>query len=232
MIVVSETHPPDENPLQIISLICIIITVVFYSDIITPLGLMTWILYFIPLFLTLYIRWQYGPFFVAGVSIILIAISFFISPRDMSEIYAIINRVFFAGMLLVSALMIGRYKIREKLLHTSEERYRNMIEWSPDTIFILKNQEIQYINPSGRELCRGTDIVPGMNNCLELFDPADREQITTTIHQAIEGAKVELKDIRIVHKNTGIHIADIWIGEILWDETQAIQMIIRTRIHG
>ncbi|HWQ68194.1 MAG TPA: PAS domain-containing protein [Methanospirillum sp.] len=227
---VSDTHPQEENQLQVLSLIGIIIILVFYSDITTPLGLMTWILYFIPLFLTLYLRWQYGAFIVGGSAILLIGVSFFISPRDMSETYAIINRVFFAGMLALSALMIEQYKKREKILHISEERYQNMIEWSPDAVIILKDQEIQYINPSGLELCRRTGKVPEMNSCLELFEPADRERITTTINQAIEGARVELIDIRIVHGNSGTLNADLWIGEILWDDTRAIQMIIRTRI--
>ncbi|MFH0968708.1 MAG: PAS domain-containing protein [Methanobacteriota archaeon] len=230
MTAISETHPPEENPFQIISLISIIIIIVFYSDITTPLGLMTWILYFIPLFLTLYIRWQYGPLFVAGTAIILIVISFFISPRDMSETYAIMNRVFFASMLAVSALVIEQYKKRENLLHISEERYQNMIEWSPEAVFILKNQEIQYINPSGRELCGGFDKVPEMTSILKLFDPADQQRIITTIHQATEGARVELTDIKIVRRDTRTLITDIWIGEILWDEARAIQMIIRKKI--
>lgn len=226
-----ETHPSEDNPFQIISLIGILIIIIFYSDIITPLGLMTWILYFIPLFLTLYLRWQYGPFFVTGAAIILITISFFISPRDMSETYAVINRVFFAGMLAVSALMIEQHKKSEKFLKISEERYKNMIEWSPDAVIILKNQVIQYINPSGREICGRTDTSSGIHDFLEIFDPAGQNMIISTIQQAAEGARVELSDIGITPRDIGTRRVDIWIGEILWDGSPAIQIIIRTRVH-
>ena len=229
MAAVSETRPPEENLIQMVSLTAIIILLVFYSDITTPLGLMTWILYFIPLFLTLYIRWQYGPFVVAGTAIIFIGISFFISPRDMSEFYALVNRVFFSGMLVVSALLIWKHKKKEYLLQVSEERYQNMIESSPEAILILKGREIQYINPSGAELSGTENGGTVGSDCISLFDPLDQERIAATIAKAAEGARVELSGIRIRHSEAGNRTSDVWIGEIHWDGAPAVQMIIRTR---
>jgi PAS domain-containing protein len=225
----SETHPPEENLIQMVSLIGIITILVFYSDISTPLGLMTWILYFIPLFLTLYIRWQYGPFAVAGSAIILIGISFFLSRRDMSEFYALANRLFFILMLIVSALLIWRHKKSEISLQISEERYQTMIEASPETILIIRDGVIQYTNPAGLELI---DDAPGVHpgtGYLTIFDPADQELIDSTVKKVIEGARIELSDIRMRSGISGTHHADIWMGEIRWDGTAAIEMIIRTR---
>lgn len=226
---VSETRPPEENLTQIISLIVIAIVLIFYSDITTPLGLMTWILYFIPLFLTLYIRWEFGPFLVAGIAIILTGISFFISPRDMSEFYALINRGFFSILLVISAILIWRNKRREELLQISEERYQSMIESSPEAVIILKENVIQYINPAGFELFESKNRVAVGNDWLPLFDPESRDLITSSIIKATEGAKIELSDIGIGPKNGRDHIVDLWIGEILWDGKYAVMVIIRKK---
>ena len=226
---VSVTRPPEENLTQIISLIVIAIILIFYSDITTPLGLMTWILYFIPLFLTLYIRWQFGPFLVAGIVIILTGISFFISPRDMSEFYALINRGFFSILLVISAVLIWRNKRREELLQMSEERYQSMIESSPEAVIILKENIIQYINPAGFDLFESNKGIAAGSDWLQLFDPEALDLITTSIMKATEGAKIELSDIGIGLKDGRNHNADLWIGEILWNREYAVMMIIRKK---
>jgi len=229
MTAVFATRPPEENLIQIASLIAISMLLVFYSDITTPLGLMTWILYFIPLFLTLYIRWQYGPFVVAGASIILICISFFISPRDMSEFYALVNRGFFSILLIVSSVLIWRSKRREELLQISEERYQSMIESSPEAIIILKEKAIQYINPAGLELFEPKNGDPTGSVWFQLFNPDDQDQISSSIKKAIEGAKIELSDIRIGPNDVRNHHSDLWIGELLWDGEHAVMIIIRKK---
>ncbi|MDD1730257.1 MAG: PAS domain S-box protein [Methanospirillum sp.] len=228
MVPQSETPPPKENLTQIVSLLIIAISIIFYSDITTPLGLMTWILYFIPLFLTLYIRWQYGPFLVAGTAIILTCISFFISPRDMSEFYALINRGFFSVLLIVSAALIWRNKKREELLQISEERYQSMIESSPEAVLILRDETIQYSNPANLDLFGPKNGVTG-REWVHLFDPETRDQILSSITKATEGAKIELSDIGIGLSDGRNHIADLWIGEILWDGEPAVMMIIRKK---
>jgi len=229
MVKESKTPPPKENLTQIVSLIIIAFILIFYSDITTPLGLMTWILYFIPLFLTLYIRWQYGPFLVAGIAIILTVISFFISPRDMLEFYALVNRGFFGVLLVVSAALIWRNKKREELLQISEERYQSMIESSPEAVLILKDKVIIYINSAGLDLFKLNKGGVTGSDWLQLFDHETLELITSSIGKAIEGAKIELSDIGIGPKDARNHIADLWIGEILWDGEYAVMVIIRKK---
>ena len=226
MAIISETHPQEDNLIQTISLIGISIIIVFYTDIITPLGFMTWILYFIPLFLTLYIRWQYGPYLVSLAAIVLIIISYFLSPRDMSVTFALMNRVFFSLMLLISAFLIWRYKKRELLLEVSEERFQHMVEASPEIIVIIKDGMIQYINPIGLELCESRTG----GDCMIFFEHEDHKEISSAIEKVTHGAKIELSDIKIRCTTEIRHLADVWIGEIIWDGTPAIEMIIRIKI--
>ena len=50
----------EERTLGVVTLIAVTTALVFYLDLITPLGLTVWILYFIPLYLTFYVRWSTG----------------------------------------------------------------------------------------------------------------------------------------------------------------------------
>ena len=92
--------------LRIISYITLTTAFIFVIDISTPLGVMIWILYLIPLFLTVYLSWKYAPVVITGVFILLIAASLFLSPRDISIEYALIDRVFFALVLIISSFFI------------------------------------------------------------------------------------------------------------------------------
>jgi hypothetical protein len=94
----------EERTLGVVTLIVVTTALIFYLDLITPLGLTVWILYFIPLYLTFYVRWSLAPFAATAVFIALIAATSVLSYRDVSLVYALLNRLFFTGMLIVSAL--------------------------------------------------------------------------------------------------------------------------------
>ena len=188
---------------------------------------MTWILYFIPLFLTLYIRWVYSPFPVIVCAILLTTISFFLSPKDMSEFYALIDRLLFYLLIFVSGLLIWRYKIHEANLWINEERYRNMIEWFPEALFVIKDKNILFINPAGIELCKQKGFKGVSSSYLDLFSPDDQEKIQNAIIQALKGGKYKLADVKIPCPEGSSISVNIWIGEIIWDNLPAVQMIIR-----
>ena len=74
-------------------------------------GLESWT--FIPLFLTLDRDCTGTGRFISPVIIIaLIAASFFLSPMDISPVYALLNRGFFACMLIASAFLISELQRR------------------------------------------------------------------------------------------------------------------------
>jgi hypothetical protein len=94
----------EERTLGVVTLIAVTTALIFYLDLITPLCLTVWILYSIPLCLTFYARWSLAPFAATAVFIALIAATSVLSYRDVSLVYALLNRLFFTGMLMVSAL--------------------------------------------------------------------------------------------------------------------------------
>ena len=60
-----------EDFTRIVAYIVLSTTFIFIIDIITPLGVMIWILYLIPLFLTVSLRWKYAPLVMTGIFILL-----------------------------------------------------------------------------------------------------------------------------------------------------------------
>ena len=220
------------HTLEIVTYFIISTGIVFYIDIITPLGLTAWILYFIPLFLTLYMKWKYAPFLASGAFILLICISLFLSPRDMSLTFALLNRVFFSLMLIVSAFFIWNYKRNVDTIRMSEERYRYLTEWSPDAIIVYDDGKILYTNPAGLRLlgAGSKDDLLG-KDIVELINPNDRERVRQRIEQAMLGAWMQLPETRLARLDGRDIRAETLFGAIIWDGKQAIQIILRAVPH-
>ena len=218
----------DINTLEIFLYILISTAIIFYADFITPLGLTVWILYFIPLFLSLYVNWKYAPFLVTGASILLISISFFLSPRDVPMTFALVNRIFFSGMLIVSAFFIWSYKRKVDTIRVSEERYRYLAEWSPDAIIVCTEGKILYTNPAGLHLlgARSKDDLIG-KDLIDLVQPHERDQVRERMDQAMLGGRVQLPDARMARLDGREVRAETLFGGIVWDGRPAIQIILR-----
>lgn len=217
-----------DNYLRILSYIIFSTAVVFYIDIITPLGLTVWILYFIPLFLTLYVKWKYAPFLASGIFILLIGTSFFLSPRDVSEVFSLLNRVFFSLMLIVSSGLIWNYNRNVNSLRASEERYRSLAEWSPDAIMVYIPGRILYTNQAGLELfgAKASGDIMG-RDLIELVDPGDRDGVRGRISRAMAGAPMEIFRVRVLRSDGSSTPVEASGGHIMWDEEPAIQIILR-----
>jgi PAS domain S-box-containing protein len=218
----------EKHPLQIISFIILSTVIIFYIDIITPLGFMFGILYFIPLFLTVYIHWRYGPYLVTCVSIVLIGIGFVLAPRDVSELFALVNRMFFSLMLIISAVFIRNFTRNVENLRINEERYRHLTEWSPDAILVHKNGRIIYTNPAALHLFAtiNPENLIG-KNLVDLVNPADRDLIQQRMNQAMMGARIESLEARMVRLNQSEFRAEASVGKITWDDNPAIQIVLR-----
>lgn len=218
----------EGNTLEVPTYILISALLIFYLDIITPLGLVVWVLYFIPLFLTLFLRWKYSSYLGAGIFIILMAISFFLSPRDMSELFALVNRVFFAVLLIVTAIFIAQFKQNVENLRTSEERYRYLTEWSPVAILVQEGGKILYVNPAGTRLFAGNkneDLLG--KDLVQMISPDSRDSMQQRMAQALFGANMQIPETGLVRLDGRDIRAEAWLREIIWDGRPAVQIIFR-----
>ena len=74
------------------AVIVALIGIVFVLDLLTPLGLVIWVLYVIPLGLTTWSSIRTLLPISAGVCSILLILGYFFSPQGVSFEYAVINR--------------------------------------------------------------------------------------------------------------------------------------------
>ncbi|MEN6518679.1 MAG: PAS domain-containing protein [Methanospirillum sp.] len=217
----------EERTLGVVTLIVVATALVFSIDIVTPLGLTVWILYFIPLYLTFYVRWSPAPFAATAVFIALIGATSVLSYRDVSLLYALLNRLFFAGMLVVSALFIWNAGRTVERLQVSEERHRVLFESSLDPILVSAGNRVLYANPAGERMFADADHGLVGREFAELVDPAERENVCARLRQAMQGARMHVCDIGMTRLDGRPLRADAALNEILWDGAPAVEIVIR-----
>jgi PAS domain S-box-containing protein len=202
---------------------------IFIIDVITPLGVMIWILYLIPLFLTVYLSWKYAPLFMTGVFIFLIAVSLFLSPRDISIEYALLNRAFFALILVIASIFIEDYISNVEDLALSEERYRHLIEWSPEGIMVILKGEIVYVNPVGARFSGADDRGKLIGrNIFDMIDPESQEIFRQRFAQATLGAQMNIDNVRIIRQDGSFMAAGMYLAPVFWNKGSAIQIVMKS----
>lgn len=218
----------EDDFLRIVAYITIATALIFVIDISTPLGVMIWILYLIPLFLTMYLSWKYAPLVMTGVFALLMVISFFLSPRDMSVEYALVDRVFFVSVLVVASFFIKDYISNVEGLVSSEERYRSLIEWLPEGIVVYREGAIAYVNPAGTRLL-GADLGESLTgrDIISMIDPEFQALFRQRVAQAALGARMNIDNVRLLRQDKREVTVDIYLGSVFWGNGTAVQIVIR-----
>ena len=104
--------------------IAVLLAVIFAIDIRTGLGVTPWLLYVIPLGLTYWIRYRYGPLLVAFVCIVLVFIGYQLSPPLMPPSIALTNRLLGTITFLALGSLIISYKLLAQRLATLTDQLR------------------------------------------------------------------------------------------------------------
>jgi PAS domain S-box-containing protein len=214
--------------LRIVAYIVITTAFIFVIDIITPLGVMAWILYLIPLFLTVYFSWKYAPLVMTGVFILLMAASLFLSPRDMSIEYALLDRAFFALILIIVSFFIEDYVSNVEGLTLSEERYRHLIEWLPEGIIVYRQEKIAYVNPAGIRLL-GADYRENLidHDIIDMIDPGWQAIFRERVVQAALGAQMNIDKVQLIRNDGSTVNVGMSLGAALWDKETAVLIVMR-----
>jgi PAS domain S-box-containing protein len=230
MVNMSLTWPVERKKdfTRIVVYIAIATALIFVIDIYTPLGIVIWIFYLIPLFLTVYLSWKYAPLVMTGVFILLMAASLFLSPRDIPIEYALLNRVFFAFILIISSIFIEEYISNVEGLALSEERYRYLTECSPDGIIVYQEGKIAYVNPAGmrflgadrRENLIGHDII-------DMIDPEQKVLVRERVAQAALGARMVMDKVRLIGQDGTQMTVGVSLASVFWNKGKAVQLVMR-----
>lgn len=100
---------------------------IFLLDILLPRGVVEWVFYSIPLFLTIRSRRKNLPFVVAAVCSVLIVVGFFVSRRGgIPPLFSAIDRGMGIAIMAISAILIEHRRRLEVALLRSEETLRSL----------------------------------------------------------------------------------------------------------
>jgi PAS domain S-box-containing protein len=118
-------------------------------------------------------------------------------------------------------------KDREVALRESEERYRSIVELSPDAVWVHVNGEIVYTNTMGAVLLDAADKSAVLGkNIMDLIEPEYRNVVAERVKKMTEGDILpRLNDLKIRRFNNSIVEVEVASRRILYQGQVAIQSI-------
>jgi len=88
-------------------------------------------------------------------------------------------------------------------LKKSEEKFRMLVETSPNIIAILRRSTVSYINGAVQRLLgyKDGDLVPGKFDIREIIKREDKEMFSEKVRETLEGAEVPRYNLSLIRKD-------------------------------
>jgi len=138
--------------------ISVLISVLFFIfDLYSSSDIAVWLFYLIPLLATSYVAPRWLSFLLLVICTLLIGLGFMGSFQHGRLDVSIINRIITITVLWLTIVILLERKRVEDNLRESEERYRDLVELSPETIYIQQDGKIVFINSAGVKLLGATN---------------------------------------------------------------------------
>ena len=117
----------------------------------------------------------------------------------------------------------------EAALRESEERYRRLVEQSPDAVLVVAPGELLYVNAAGVRLFGARDAAELLTvTPLNLVHPADRAAATAEMQSlATHDGMVARTEARLVRLDGTSIDAEITSAGVNFDGQRAVQLVVR-----
>src|SRR5919202_1014158 len=152
-------------------------------------------------------------------------------PRQLSsyEVATLIEVADYLSVTLKEAQAQQDRARAEAALRESEERYRLLVELSPETILVQREGKIAYINPAGIHLLGATASEELIGTpLLERIHPDFREFVQKQIQQVQEqGQQAPLVEIQMVRIDGQVIDVELTGVRIVYQGKLAVQVLIR-----
>ncbi|WP_166179183.1 PAS domain S-box protein [Rubrobacter tropicus] len=123
---------------------------------------------------------------------------------------------------------IGGRREAEERLRESEERYRRLVENSPDAIAVLAEGSIAFVSPAGARLVGAGS--PGELlgvPYLDLFHPGSRAAVEAGVSRALGGETVGPFEARALRSDGGAVDVEVSAIPIVREDDPAVQVLVR-----
>ena len=124
---------------------------------------------------------------------------------------------------------ITKQKQAERGIHESEEKYRSLVELSPDVIVIHQEGKIVYVNPAVTKLLRTTkkpeDLI-GMN-IFDLIHPDFHASVEQSTQNDLNGLPPTTREIQVIRGDGSVVTLEGRGTRILYQGKPAVQVVIR-----
>lgn len=226
---------PESRNVLVIGFIAILLAAIFYTELNAPSEEAIWTLYMIPLIFTIWVRQRPAPFVVAGTSILLIAVSYFLMSPGGVLFFAIFNRVLYSAILIIVAFGIYAYLAgvrarleKERQLKESEQRYRALVESAPDAVIVHRDGRFLYANPVALKLY-GAETFEQLQtrNLLDLVHPDERDVIAARIQQGQAGQDLALRETRMLRLDGTDLVVESAGNMVEFQGEPAVQIVFR-----
>jgi PAS domain S-box-containing protein len=114
-------------------------------------------------------------------------------------------------------------------LRLSEERYRRLVELSPDAVFIVQAGRVLFVNPAGVRLLGANDATEVIGKSVaDLVHPDELRSVLSRIDEVLEGERATVFQERRYTRFDGTEV-DVEVGATLYPDPAgpAIQIILR-----
>jgi len=131
---------------------------------------------------------------------------------------------------MMGAMMdITKRKIAEKALHESEERYRSLVEWTPEAIIVHKDGKILYINPTALKAVKAESINDFVNKSIFDYIHPESHQIMMEKSKLLVniGDFTPMTEAKIIGLDGTIIDVETQAISINYNGAQAVQSSIR-----
>jgi two-component system cell cycle sensor histidine kinase/response regulator CckA len=148
---------PGKSAYIVFGISLLISVVLFIYDWYRPIDISVWLFYLIPLLFTSYAAPRRFAYLLLLICTLLVGLGYFVSASRGFPLVAILNRIIGATVLWLTIVILLERKRVEDDLRESTERYRDLVELSPEMIYIQQGGKVVFINSAGVKLIGATN---------------------------------------------------------------------------